>query len=215
MRIIIDSLMRVRATLIVTMIASGVMAVDAATNTLQFDRVRLALGHVYQLFTGHLTHWNMDHFAWDIVTFIVLGAYCELQGRGRFLTLLAVSAIAISAGNYVFLPDMTFYRGLSGIDSALFAFAAMHVAMRAIEERRMLTMIGVSVVLVASIGKLVLEMVTGNAIFVSAADSFVIVPLAHVLGMLVGVLMCVWGGRLLRSSWLGGQPSTTFIAIKS
>ena len=90
------------------------------TSLLQFDRTAFMDGEVWRVFTGHLTHWSLSHLFWDILVFLVLAGVIERFSRRRLLVCFASASLIISLLVFTFLPEMTFYRGLSGIDSALF-----------------------------------------------------------------------------------------------
>ena len=74
--------------------------------------------------TGHLSHWSTGHLLWDLVVFVLLGAVVEAR-HGR-ATLAAVIAAGVALGGLVghllHHPDLATYRGLSAVDTALFAF---------------------------------------------------------------------------------------------
>ena len=99
---------------------------------LAYDRHAIAAGELWRLLTGHFVHWSPAHLAWDVGTFLVLGAACEARSRQRFLACLAGSAIAIPAVVWFWLPELQRCAGLSGIDSALFALLGAEL----VRERR-------------------------------------------------------------------------------
>ena len=95
--------------------------IPAAETWLQYDRPAIANGQAWRLFTGHLTHWNLDHLVWDVVVLAVLGAWCERTGLARIMMIsMIVSAAAISMALWFLKTGIEQYRGLSGIDSTLF-----------------------------------------------------------------------------------------------
>jgi hypothetical protein len=96
-------------------------AVDMSA-ALQLDAARPL--EVWRLITGHWTHWSIDHLFWAVLMFAVLGAELEVRSRRRFALFVICSALVIS-GHALWSQSALFvYRGLSGIDSALFvAFA--------------------------------------------------------------------------------------------
>lgn len=145
---------------------------------------------VWRWFTGHFCHWSAEHLAWDVIVFVVLGAMCERRNRWQFLLCLAASAVAITAATAAFLPNILSYRGLSGIDSALFGWLVAELFQEAREkcDRRKLALI--CLFGLAFIAKTALEGVTANTLFVSNARSeFLPVPLAHAVGALVGLAL--------------------------
>jgi rhomboid family GlyGly-CTERM serine protease len=154
----------------------------ALGDRLELDRAAVARGEVWRLLTCHWTHWTPDHLLWDSLAFLVLAFLCEARvGRGRLLAAVAGSALAVSAAVW-FLPEIETYRGLSGIDSALFVLLAVSL----MRERPL-----AGLALAAFLGKSAWEVATGSTLFVDAA-SFVPVPLAHLVGgawgMIVGIV---------------------------
>ena len=157
---------------------------------LEYDRTAIAAGELWRLVTGHWTHWSGEHLFWDLLVFIVAAGVWERQGkRRRLLVCLLGSALAISLAIWLLLPQMTFYRGLSGIDCALVAA----VAVDSIRQARARGRLGVAWLLGGVLAftsfKLVYELVTGSTLFVDAASGPAVnVPLAHVLGGACGLL---------------------------
>src|SRR5689334_9624999 len=64
------------------------LAPAGVAEALQFDRARIASGELWRLVTCHWTHWDADHLAWDVATFVALGVACERRGRVCFLSLM-------------------------------------------------------------------------------------------------------------------------------
>lgn len=162
---------------------------------LQLERSCLANGQWWRVLTGHLTHWSSDHLLWDLLMFGVLGFVIEHSGRCRFLCLCCVSAIVISAGMLVGPYSVATYRGLSGIDSALFVYFAVSLAVDARSGRSWSGRVVPSCLLVAFVGKLAFETATNSPMFVDTTDSsFTVVPLAHVLGGVTGMAFAICAG---------------------
>lgn len=146
---------------------------------LELDRTAIAAGEVWRLFTCHAMHWSIDHLAWDLLAFLCLLPLCLRESVRRTWWTLAAASLAISGAVLVFLPEMERYRGLSGLDSALFVFLAASRLTRG----RSGTVAGVALGLFAA--KLAFEMATGSTLFTSV-EGFVPVPLAHLVGALCG-----------------------------
>ena len=109
---------------------------------------------------------------------------------------VGLSSVAIPIAVAIWRPELSSYRGLSGVDSALLGLALAEFIRQAIQrgDRRLLT-----VGLLVGIGfasKLVFEFVSGGALFVSGGEAvFVNVPLAHLVGFLCGAV--VGSGRAI------------------
>jgi rhomboid family GlyGly-CTERM serine protease len=180
------------ATTALTLLAIGIWLVPGASEWFEYRRSAIASGEFWRVITGHLTHWNSDHLLWDALMFAVLGALIERTSRRAFLATTMLSAAAISATLWFCQPGLELYRGLSGIDSALFVFQAGWLVREALVERRRAAAILPTVALAGFAAKIGYELVTGATLFVdSAAAGFAPLPLAHVIGGAVGLLMLV------------------------
>jgi rhomboid family GlyGly-CTERM serine protease len=161
---------------------------EATASSLQLDRAACASGELWRLWTGHLAHWSGAHLAWDLAMFVALGATIERASRARFVGLVALSASAVSASVLLLTPLET-YRGLSGVDAALFVTAAIELA----GSRSRRSWIGAAA-LGAFLVKVSIEVVTGRSIFVeNLAPGVGNVPLAHLAGAAVALVAA--GGR--------------------
>ncbi|HRE83743.1 MAG TPA: rhombosortase, partial [Opitutaceae bacterium] len=165
-----------------------------AADVLELHREHVASGEWWRLMTGHFVHFGQNHFLWDLAVFLVLGGLLEsgTQKQTNFprITLIAVlivSGLAISIAVLFFQPHVIRYRGLSGIDSALFGAVACSLALRA----RTMKKPGLGwiclVSLVGFLAKSVYELSTHDALFVSSSQEvFEPVPLAHLVGLVAG-----------------------------
>jgi hypothetical protein len=91
---------------------------------------------------------------------------------------------------WVGLPDLQTYRGLSGIDSALFALLATLLLKQEWQARRWKWVVPLALVCLAFAAKVGYELATGLTIFVdSRAVAMIPVPLAHGAGAGVGVMV--------------------------
>jgi rhomboid family GlyGly-CTERM serine protease len=196
------------ASLLLGSLAIIVHLIPGVAAALEYDRAAILGGEVWRAITGHWTHFSLDHLFWDALMFAVLGAACEMRGRARFLIATMGSAPAISLAVWMLAPDVDSYRGLSGIDSALFALLAADLAAGAIRERRRGAVILCGVLALLFIGKVSYEAITGDTLFVASGGTlFIPVPIAHLAGALVGAACgLAWHLarriRLLPESWL-------------
>jgi rhomboid family GlyGly-CTERM serine protease len=171
---------------------------------LQYDRVAIAGGQWWRVFTCHFVHWSADHLLWDAVAFAILFAMCFGRDARRTIATMVASSLAIPLAIALFLPSMQFYRGLSGIDSALFGLAWILILQRLPATNRWSR--GATVLLGAGfLVKLLIETLTGATVFVdSVTAQFVPVPLAHLVGFAIGLLCGRAGvGRFARGRYDG------------
>jgi len=133
---------------------------------------------------AHLAHFDANHLFWDLSVFAVLGAWLESGSRRLLGAVWILSSAAISAAVWFGLPELDSYRGLSGVDSALAAAVAVWLLKNAQGSERWLPL----GLLLALGGKIAWEFHTGGTLFVRA-ESYSAVPLAHLVGACVGVLV--------------------------
>jgi hypothetical protein len=101
---------------------------------------------------------------------------------------VVLSAVLIPLTLWMFATWMTTYRGLSGIDSALFAMLAAVMLREAFAERDWSRLGLVATISLGFAAKVGFEIVSGATLFVdSSAAGMTPVPLAHVVGALVGL----------------------------
>jgi hypothetical protein len=153
--------------------------------------ITLLPGHYFELqrndpsllgiLTCHFTHWSYEQLAWDALAFTALGVACARRNaRAAHATLLA-SVLVVPVAVLAFAPEVTAYRGLSGLASAMFAL------LLTLEWRRLTW--PVIAFGIAFIAKLTYESLTGGAVFASdMGEDVVAVPVAHLAGALIGVI---------------------------
>ncbi len=135
---------------------------------------------LYRCFTAHFVHFTPVHFFYDAVVFLLLGWQVCREEKREFLPLILFSSFVISLCVWIGCRELYCYRGLSGIDCALFGW----VAMRHLPRKR-----GIVLVLLAGFClKTVWECATGMALF-AGDDGFEAVPEAHLAGCLCGMLL--------------------------
>jgi len=160
-------------TLILTLAALAAALFDGSLFELQRG------GDAWRIVTCHFTHFTHEQLAWDVLAFLVLGIACERRSRTAFHATLLASAIVIPLAVLAFDPRIETYRGLSGLDSALFALLVVSTRNRFLGA--------------AFAAKIAFELATGGAVFVG---DITVVPVAHVAGAITGAI----SGQLLRKS---------------
>jgi hypothetical protein len=106
----------------------------------------------------------------------------------------------IPLGLHHFAPALRTYRGLSGIDSALFFLASVPLICKQWRDRHRTRMLVVLLPLLF-LAKLLYEQIAGNAIFVNSAGTFVPVPLAHLIGAMLGAACGSVPSAILERPW--------------
>lgn len=161
----------------------------AASRWAQFDRAAIESGELWRWVTGHWAHWNAEHFLLDAVVFGALATPCARRSPGRLIWALGLAALAIPISVFLVLPEMTYYRGLSGLDAALAALLCAQVLREARGSKELVSSWIATVILLALGAKILYELLTGDALFLDqTAAGFVPVPLAHGVGAAAGLL---------------------------
>lgn len=168
---------RLAAPLFFALLCGAIYWSPAASAALELRPVLLRT-EPWRIATGHLTHWSVDHLLWDLLVFLALAV---LLPPRRLWTLMAATAVAVSLGVFLLHPEIAAYRGLSGLDSALFAALALDLALHPRRLERGLGWLALSLF----IGKIVAEILGGQALF--ATGPYVPLPVAHSLGLLAAV----------------------------
>lgn len=158
------------------------------SSPLTIDLRGITLADSYRVCTCHLLHWSSNHLLWDLGMFTTLGAIAEVNTSRQYRWTLFLSALLIPAGVMLRHPEMETYRGLSGIDTALFGLIVADLLGRRLIERNWKSAFWFSLLLVGLLAKMLAETLAGTNIFVSDT-SFVPVPIAHLIGAVIGLMI--------------------------
>jgi len=174
----------------VTIALAGLVCVAAfepLAQVLQFDRSALHRGELWRWGTAHLTHFDRSHLTWDLMVFILLSGVIERRDCIRLVVTILAAALAVSAAVWWGQPHLASYRGLSGIDSALFGCLAGVLLCGHSRPGRL-----TGAFALAAFGvKCWAELQSGAPIFATAGH-YETVPIAHLTGLIVGVTVaCV------------------------
>ncbi len=158
---------------------------------IQFDRTAILRGEIWRLFTGHLVHWSAAHFYLDTSVFIAQGIVFEQKLGRRYTQALTVAAVAISLGLLLFQRDLVAYRGISGlINTQLVLGAGLYVLDPSLKK-------SLKVIYCAVFGVHLFKIAYETALKVpffatdTLGDMGGFTPLAHLIGLLVGLVYLV------------------------
>ncbi len=159
---------------------------------LEYRREALFDLELWRLVTGHWTHGSVEHLVWDVLAFAGLGSgLCALSPRVFRRTVFG-SVAAISACLFLLGPQWEVYRGLSGVDTGLLVALAALLSRESSGKQRWILPLAMLLV----VGKIGMEAVTGAALFAADIPGYAVVPLAHGVGALVGLLATRRGRRV-------------------
>ena len=135
-------------------------------------------------------HWSVDHLCWDLFMFYLIGSICEHRNRLAFLAVTLVSGLAIPVTVMFLSPELGSYRGLSGIDTALFALLGTNWLWDAVRDRDMAAILVSSGLLAAMVLKIAYELTSQKLLFVTDG-TFTPAPTAHSIGALIGGVIAI------------------------
>ncbi|HEX5720946.1 MAG TPA: rhomboid family intramembrane serine protease [Thermoanaerobaculia bacterium] len=146
----------------------------------EYERSREA----WRLLTGQMVHWTPRMAIFDLGMLLGLGAWLEIRGDRR-LAAAALGLGAVFTAVAVYLsPDLSVYRGSSGMASALFVLAAFRIASSPDPWTRALAVSAVALFL----AKAAFESLGGQTLFAGDLPEGVrVVPLVHLLAGLGGL----------------------------
>lgn len=186
---------------LVLAVLSAALLPEVLAAALQYDRAITGIGGLLRMLSSQWTHWSINHWAWDAAVFVALGAICEWRDRRQFVATLALSMVAVPVAVHLFCPGIHTFRGLSGIDSALLGLLMAQCLADALRARNVVAGIAVITVLLMFVAKLLWEVIAGMPVFAAAdAAVFVVVPAAHLVGFLCGVIAARRRGRAVSIS---------------
>ncbi len=157
---------------------------------LQFDRSAVLQGQLWRLLTGNMVHWSVEHFLLDVGAFAIVGLMYERRLR-HYPWMLTAAGMAVGCGVLLFLPEMSTYRGLSGVDSGQFAAVLCIECMAAGGQIRRWLWVAPPTAIFAV--KILYECSTGQMFFgtESLGTIGLPTPLAHAAGAVAGILATV------------------------
>jgi rhomboid family GlyGly-CTERM serine protease len=140
---------------------------------------------ILQVLGCHLLHWSKEHLLWDLGMFAILGIVCERSYPKTFAMTLLACALVIPLCILFTNPDIDIYRGLSGIDTGLFALLATTILLRGLDEKDRTSAGVFGSLLILLWCKIGFEFYSGQVLFVQRVD-FEPLPIAHAVGAIMG-----------------------------
>jgi rhomboid family GlyGly-CTERM serine protease len=157
---------------------------------LEYDRDAVNGGRLWRLLSSQLVHWTARMTLLDLGVILLLGSWLEMRSRKLLVLSLTAAALLVGAGLHLLPSGLDYYRGSSGLATALLVCMAL-VLLR--EKRRGLALL--ALLLLAA--KLLWELWSGTPLAAGNLPHGVSVsPLAHLLGAIAGAGASV-GHRIL------------------
>lgn len=184
--------MRVSANAGVSLVIVAVMAAQLFLPLDHFEYLRgLAASEPWRLITGHFVHLTLIHALLNCVALALLARlFADRLKPAEMFGVLAVAPLLISALFWFALPELAWYRGLSGALHALyFAGCVLWIAMTTGRGRWLPI-----AALVGGTLKVLIEQPWDASFPVHEVLRIAVVPQAHLIGAIVGTA----AGLLLR-----------------
>ena len=137
------------------------------------------LTQTWRMITAHFVHSDLEHLAWNLVAFMILGTIIEQHSKRDLLSGLVVGVVSVN----VYLSSvyqLTAYAGLSGALNTLLVVALFKLCQ--IPSYRAAAMWTMAL----SMLKIVVELYSGHSVFSSIA--WQAVPQAHLVGWIAGAV---------------------------
>jgi len=150
-----------------------------ASPALVYDHAAIAGGEYYRLITGHLVHCDPGHLWLNLATFLLLGSVIERQSA-HLIPAMLTGIGCVSAYLWFFMPELSFYCGLSGILNTLLVVALAGLYKT---TRNPLLLI----ILFGAVVKIGWEVIGQQAIFTSTIWKSI--PATHGAGFFGGILL--------------------------
>lgn len=180
------------AATVLAVIAGLLFCIPVSAELLQFERSAVMAGQWWRLGSSHWVHWTANHLFWDVLTFSVLFFRAAQISWKRLFVLMVVAGLLIPGLIFWFHPEYITYRGLSGLDSALFSFVVLSLALKAKDSGERYSVWGLGALFGLFVAKVAYEYASGETLFVqSMGPGVVAVPLAHLVGGVLGALVAL------------------------
>ncbi|MCU7932112.1 MAG: rhombosortase [Candidatus Thiodiazotropha sp. (ex Codakia rugifera)] len=156
------------------------LSAGPAQPDLVYDRIAIANGEIWRLFTGHLVHSDLAHLIWDCAGLWLVGWLFDELLSGISWRVLGAGLLIVDATLWWLLPDIQAYCGLSGLINAFLGAGLFRTWLQSQDPW---------IVFIASLVtlKIGIEWFTGAALFTQTA--WPSLPQSHAAGMIGGLLV--------------------------
>lgn len=154
-----------------------------AVDALALVRAALADGELWRLWSAHFVHFSTQQALTDGVALLIVGAIVEpALGSRRLGLLLLLGAPLIGLGTLALAPELSEYRGASGLAVMLGAAACVHL-WRELPRGR----IAIALVALLFVAKLALDAAGRGLDLAGLPPGVVVAWQAHLIGAAIGL----------------------------
>ena len=159
---------------------------ESIITSLQYHRIQISHGEMWRLLSAHLTHLGWGHLVMNLAGFwLILALFPTIQSPLRCLILLSLLILGTSAGLWLLSPEVTWYRGLSGVLHGLLCWGVL---------KQLKGQPGVSLFILTFVAiKLAWEQWQGPLPGSESMAAGSVIVDAHLYGAVTGVIL--WGLR--------------------
>lgn len=177
---------RAPAVFCLSVLAVAAFAFPGLEQGMEFKFADLGVCNILPMIGSNCLHWSLSHLFWDLMMFYCIGSLCEMQYPRTFMWVMLICGPIIPLSALLACPDLGSYRGLSGIDTALFGLLASHRLREAFDKRDTQGAIVNGLLLMAMVLKIIYELIWQHTLF---ADDSTFTPIAsaHLVGAVIGV----------------------------
>lgn len=181
---------------VLTLSICAASVVVAVTPRLQgmliYDRAAVASGEWWRLITGNLVHLSAEQLFYDLTVFLIAGWMIEAYRIHHFPRLCLLSTALIGIGIYLFMPEMAYYAGLSGVATGAVAFLCLD-GLRTGGVWRWLCM----AVLIGLLAKVGVEIISDRFLVLSIDVPHIVpAPISHAIGTATAVFLFALNHRI-------------------
>jgi len=192
--------MRLAATsgLYAVAVAAVAAEIFLPAGVLEYRRA-LAFSEPWRLLTAHFVHLSFLHACLNGVALVLLGHLFADRLRPRDMAgILAVAPILVSLAFWLALPELQWYRGLSGVLHAIYFAGCVAWIGQTAGRARWLPIAA----LIGGTAKVLLEQPWDSSFPVHEVLRVAVVPQAHLIGAIVGAA----AGLVLRKRQQQAKP---------
>ncbi len=154
---------------------------NSATELLRYQSDVFTSGELWRLLSGNLVHLGWSHMILNTLGLgLIWGLFWNTFETRIWPLITLISALSVTLGLYWFIPQLTWYVGLSGLLHGLFVAGAIG-GMRRGDHRE-------AILLIAIIGKLIWEQLYGPLPGTSEMAGGPVIVESHLFGAIGGAL---------------------------